>query len=240
MASLYQRGEVWWITYRQDGRRRRETLRTTSRKLAERKKVQLEAELEEGAHRRITPITFEKLLKEFEPYRAGTHDQMTHRSSMGRALRFVSWVGVTKPTSVRPRDVQHFVTMLLTEGLKPQTVNNYLSSVSVLFRHAKTCGYVLENPAEGVPRLNQKRNPIRPYSAEDVEKILSLAKKHSEALWLIMLGARYTGLRAKELRTLLWEDIDFDTEPLAAISVRPSRISPGWVGVRFSGCPTVS
>ena len=54
----------------------------------------------------------------------------------------------------------------------------------------------------GVPRIRPKRNPVRPYSNEELERILKLAKEYSEALWLIMIAARYTGLRAKELRTL--------------------------------------
>jgi hypothetical protein len=35
MASLYQRAGVWWVSYYEDGRRRRESLRTKDKRIAE-------------------------------------------------------------------------------------------------------------------------------------------------------------------------------------------------------------
>ena len=58
MATLFQRGGVWWVTYYQDGRRARESLKTTNKSIAERKRAKLEAEARQEAVAEVVAAAF--------------------------------------------------------------------------------------------------------------------------------------------------------------------------------------
>ena len=45
MASIYKRGGTWWVAYYNNGKLRRRSLKTTNKRIAERQKQALEAEL---------------------------------------------------------------------------------------------------------------------------------------------------------------------------------------------------
>ena len=65
MVNLYRRGRVWWVRYRHQGQRIQRSLETTHQRTAERKRRQVEYELETGQLQQATRTPLKPALSAF-------------------------------------------------------------------------------------------------------------------------------------------------------------------------------
>jgi len=134
-------------------------------------------------------------------------DAGTPETRYGRA-RFAS----TPLRDLRPAQVKAWY----DELPYGRTAEKLLMIVRAILSHARTRGWIDENPAAAV-----ERQPVRYsgdydfYAREEVDALVRAAASEQDAA--IYLSAAMTGLRRGELVALRWRDIDFTGE---AIRVR--------------------
>lgn len=69
-------------------------------------------------------------------------------------------------------------------------------------------GRITSNPCFGVKQISYKKKVRQALGREDVEKFLDPECWPNQTHWMMTMLARYTGMRAGEVRGLFWEDID--------------------------------
>ena len=97
-----------------------------------------------------------------------------------------------------------------------RTAEKLLMIVRAIFAHARSRGWIEQNPADAVERQQVRYSGDYDfYSREEVEALVRAAASEQDGA--IYLSAAMTGLRRGELVALRWRDIDF---PGQAIRVR--------------------
>ena len=90
------------------------------------------------------------------------------------------------------------------------TVNKYLFALSSALNYAfKELEIIDSNPMSKVAKLSKNNGVVRFLSQEEIDKLLSLCKKHSNRLYIFVLIAVSTGARYSEIINLNVENIDF-------------------------------
>lgn len=124
-------------------------------------------------------------------------------------------LGGAKLSAVRRRDVQQLADRLHAAGANPSTIRNALMPLRVIYRRAVEDGDVAVNPVVSLrlPAVEGTRDRIAEPS--EAAALIAALRPSDRALWGC---AVYAGLRAGELRGLMWTDVD-----LAAGVIRVER-----------------
>ena len=108
-------------------------------------------------------------------------------------------------------DIDEYISMRASEGIKPATTNRELASISALYRYFIREGLMKTNTCRLKSRRQQAAQLANTIPSED----LKAAYEHSTGLvhvWIGLLAT--TGIRISELLALRWEDIDFKASSL--------------------------
>ena len=107
--------------------------------------------------------------------------------------------------------VTDFSDELLRGGMSLATARKVLSSLKTLIVAAQKRGLVAQNVASTVKfRKDDRKKELVIPTKEEVRQILDHAGKWRP----ILITAALTGLRASELRGLMWADVDFEKKVL--------------------------
>lgn len=103
-----------------------------------------------------------------------------------------------------------------------QVCANHLQSVVALFRYAQKKGYLPKGPveAEFVGKMLTENTSPQIYTPEEVALLMKFIR--SDGIPFLALGA-FAGLRPKEIKGLLWGDIDFKKNVIRRIGRGPGE-----------------
>jgi integrase/recombinase XerD len=220
VVSIFQRGRRWYANYQVDGKQVRRSLKTTSKKEARRRAIQLEAEIIEGRYQRTPrPPALADVVDSYKQHlrtegRAKKtlvkYDKILQRlldlAEMRRA-RTIQDVTLVFVDSYRDARVQ--------AGVAAKTLFTETVIIRQLVNFALSRSLIATDPLKGL-RLNKPRPTTQPcWTPEEVEAIFAAAPAAERAKFVVLAG---TGLRVGELRYLTWEDIDLDRNVL---QIRP-------------------
>lgn len=92
-------------------------------------------------------------------------------------------------------------------GLKlaPTTTNNFRRILVVMFNEAIECGYIEKNPAESVKQMKVTEDEVDVLTPAE---LVSLVEKADDRILPAILIGAFAGVRAAELKSLKWSDID--------------------------------
>jgi integrase len=95
--------------------------------------------------------------------------------------------------------------------LSPKTLNEYLNAANALLNWMVKQGRVSENPLRGMAHADVRGHTMhrRAYTGEELDRLLAVAEPE---IRLLYLAAALTGLRAGELKQVIWGDIHLDCE----------------------------
>lgn len=214
MASIYRRGETWYIRYFLGGRRIYRSLRTTSRREAEQAKRQVEARLTlttPGARIASGAVVLTELWRRWQ---AWAETRIAPATVEGYHYAVQAWEAVypgRRIASVKPADVQHYQERRLADARTPKTVNNELVALRAIINRAiREQWYGGRNPfSEFTPLPREQRRP-RWLSVEEIERVLDAAELYSRPMLLFAALCIYAGLRKGEAVAARWEWIDWD------------------------------
>lgn len=116
---------------------------------------------------------------------------------------------------IRTEDVERFKTWRKENNAADVSVDNSLKDFAAMWNRAmRSDWYTGQNPfsTHKVERLTTNRAlpQVTFHTKEDVQKLLSEAKKRGRQTELVVLLGVYGGLRKNELLNLRWEALDFD------------------------------
>jgi integrase len=108
--------------------------------------------------------------------------------------------------SLRPADVQGFVTRLDAKGLSASTVAHVITTLRMALGEAVRDGELTANPAAGARLPKRSHEPVEAMTLERARAIRRAVRKHwLEPIVTLLLG---TGMRVGEACALDWHDVD--------------------------------
>lgn len=112
-----------------------------------------------------------------------------------------------KPISlITFQDIEQYKAVRLNQIAKG-TVNIRLTKIKSIFNLAIKFGFLKQSPAENVRKISISEKPIRAFSTNEVELILSNIT--NKKIRLFCKFAYLTGMRLNEVCNVQWCDIDF-------------------------------
>lgn len=96
--------------------------------------------------------------------------------------------------------------------VSPRTVNNGLRALRMLFHGAVRAGLISSNPAEDVTPLKSRPQRRRPFTVDELRKLVAVADDEWQSMIRVAL---YTGgQRLKDVALMRWEWFDFSGREL--------------------------
>ncbi len=153
------------------------------------------------------------------------HTLRAYQADLDRFTTFLGSSPLGPPpvlvTQIDPPAVRSFLAALNRDGLGRKSQARALSTVRGLLRHAVRQGWIVANPAQGIPAPKApQRLPrhLRPGEIEDLleapaQRTGPLAERDTALLELLYA----TGLRVGELVSLDWSDLDLGGRVLRVV-----------------------
>ena len=112
--------------------------------------------------------------------------------------------GETRLDAITTEDVQRLKASLTERA--PKTVNNVLTTLSVVLKTAVEWG-VIERVPCSIKLLKAPKSEASFYDFDDFERLVEAARSEAPALIVVLLGGE-AGLRCGEMMALEWPDVD--------------------------------
>lgn len=218
---IYQRGKKkrWTADFWRMGRHCRQSLRTSNKKIAFQRALQLDAQLAAGVFQPPPPaMTVRQATDSFLAFLETEHRArktlVKYRGILSTLVLFLEDQSVIRLSQVTTvvfdrfrafRKADHHPKTMYTEGVV----------IKQFFRWAKSRRLMLDNPIADVKLRKPKLEPKAGPSLAQVDRILAAAHGVFHAL-LALLG--FTGVRAGELQRLRLEDVDLQDGWLSVVS----------------------
>ncbi|HAH06681.1 MAG TPA: hypothetical protein DCM05_09175 [Elusimicrobia bacterium] len=207
MGNIRLRNKIWWIDYRHDGRRIRESV-GPSKSLAQKVLAKRETEIAEGRFfpqkRSSLPMTFSQMAEKWWQLH-GKHLQS--RSTRYLVDKLLSVLGDKRLHEIQVDDLQRYYN-LRCEDSSPSTANKYLALISEIYSAGERWNdFNGRNPTRGVRKQRCENPPERFLTESEVRALLSAC--HSR-IFPIVACALMTGMRRGEILGMRWEHIDLE------------------------------
>ena len=151
-----------------------------------------------------------------------------HKVNLRRVVRLREWLLENPIPKLTVSDIRRYlhdrregfitfrnrVTKKAKVGVSQKTLANELQLLRQLIDEAMALGMVKSNPAREVNLVVKQKKVRRSLTAEEIPRLLESTGKnshlcHGYAVQMVAV-ALYAGLRRSEIRTLRWEDVDFE------------------------------
>jgi integrase len=221
--GIYKRGNIYWITYRWQGRQYFESAHSSDIHDAEALLLKRKGELVAGRKpmRLSETLTVDELLDSYIAQIEHPGTQKRYRLSQ-KALS--PHCGKCRITDVDAFTFDRFKESRIKQGVSPAGVNRDLALPRAAFNLAVERRMLVHSPLDGVKLFNEAkhRKPPRTMSFAEEEKILMCCDARLRMIVITLLD---TGMRVGiEALRLKWSDIDFEE---SIITVVQSKTAAG-------------
>ncbi len=217
--SVYKRGNTWWFTKTINGNRIRKRL-PTARTKAMAEEAERE-ELNKLHHARYqlkpaAPRLKDFIEREYLPWSRA--NKKSWRNDESRAKCIIEALGNKRLDEITPFDVERFKIerRKATSARDPErarsaaATNRELLLLSAILTLAKKGKLIVENPCSQVEMLAGEVKRTRYCSDEEQERLLAACVGKREWLKPVIILAINAGMRAGEILSLRWAQVDFE------------------------------
>ena len=208
-VHLYRRGNNYWVDYRKNGKRVRESLGIQDKPTAELSRAELEVSIlkeELGVISEQVPI--DDFLDEYFDYQRSHRTHKGYQTDRGYLTRFIEETGLQTLEELQTQIVTRYLILRANrDQLVPKTLNRIRGVVMAMCSFAVDHGYMAENPVKNVRRWKEPEREIVFLTAQEIDELLKGLKgdPHLHGLTATLI---FAGLRRSEACWLTWEDVD--------------------------------
>ncbi|MCH7825449.1 MAG: site-specific integrase [Acidobacteria bacterium] len=165
---------------------------------------------QKGRDKRLVTRTFGDVAQELLDQRAQDRGWKRRTiSNNGYASSFlVSALGEKRLADINALDVERYKRKRRKQVSGP-TVNRELALLSALLQVAVESGELIANPVRGIRRYRENENAWQYLSPDEADRLIAAC---APRLRPVVLCAIFTGMRAGEIRDLLWDYVDLRRE----------------------------
>ncbi len=212
---LRKRGKVWYFEFMYKGRRYYERIGAVNKTVAKEIANEIRSQIIRGEYipQRERSVTFREAAQRYmEWYRAKTGArESTVKTHEYRVNILVEYFGKYQLHSITYFTVEHYKKKRLEDGVSKETVNKELTILKSIYNRAKELGLF----SGEIPKIEKFKNTYR-------EEVRYLTKEEAQRLidacpdWFkpVVIFALNTGLRAGEIFSLKWENVDFENRQI--------------------------
>lgn len=247
-GSLYRRGNVWWLKFMVDGALIRQSLDTTNKAEAERKRTEvmrplLAAEKTEalsaivarldGAKRDqenvVPPLT---LTDAWDVYSSTANrpdsGEETLKRYKAQCVRFAHWMRQHHKTVHAMRDVTpeiagEYASHLGRAGVSPSTYNQHIGFLRLLWKTLRREARSQSNPWMDIKRRTLPSLGRRELTLDELRRVCESTEGEMRLLFALGL---YCGFRLGDAATLRWAEVDLKRNRIARIPMKTARRNP--------------
>ena len=219
MASIYERGKVYYLSAYVNGRRIRRRV-GKSKKLAElaREEIEVKIAKAELGWEEVKDPGFPEFVGKYLEYLAANTRPSTYiryRKALQHFIEFLDTQGTPSPKlSQIPFHIIEEYKQRRIALVKPLTVNVELKVLKAIYNFAIKCRCARENPVNKVTFYRETEKKPRFLRKEEIEHLL----QNSDGLYPVLYTSLKTGLRKGELINLTWDNVDFQRRRIAVES----------------------
>lgn len=206
--NCYWRGEIIWARFKVGGVEYRESLRTSSPAVADRRLRARKQQVQDAAiYGQAAPMSWQAAVVE---WRAAVEQSI----KPGTLKRYLCSLRIIGPMleevdvqEVTPAKIREIVATRRRQKATNATIRRDLTAISSVLAHAVAEGLMPKNHAREYDRqhVKERRDPITLPDAGDVEKV---AAKAPGAFADMIRFARATGMRQEEIASLTHRQVD--------------------------------
>ena len=214
-VSVIKRGQWYHFKYRFDGNYVQKRAGTKDRKVVERRRIELEQQLNSDnptSLTRVTRILFRDFVCVFIADHASEHYTPGYLYAIEkRCSIFIEHIGDKLLTGITSNDIRELLKSIkASRNLKNPSVNRYRTLLHKMYNFAIESGHAKHNPVTSVKKYKED-NRSKDFSyLNDAEIPLFLGACDKE-FYPIAFTLVYTGIRIGELCGLKWDKINFAT-----------------------------
>lgn len=178
--------------------------------------------LKQHSDSKSSSITFQEFVNYwFEAYAKIAVKQSTQKRYRELLIPAIKAIG-TKPLSdIKPLDIQK-IYMNLTGKLSDSTILKLHRLLHEIFKHAVMWEYISDNPVKKVLPPSPEKKVFDVWDVETAKRFLEVIR--NETIYYPVLIALHTGMRAGEIVSLKWCDVNFEARIISVVkSVRNNR-----------------
>lgn len=232
MASLYKRGESWYLHWTEGGSQKKLSLGKITKQEARIAKNQKEAFLHEKSRPAfVFGSRFDRFAVRYYSWYEREYPASASTVQLAIDTYLIPHFGYNNLAAVTREQVEQYKHWRLAT-VSAGTVRRELQILQAIFNKGVAWGEIQTNPIKGVkPPKNLNSKPVRWYTAGEIKLILKQsASSRLAAVWQLMAN---TGLRRSEALQLQWKHIT--KESISVQSSEKSRTKSGeWRNVPLS------
>lgn len=246
-SSIYLGSDGLWhgrvtVGYRDDGRLDRRHVQSASKgKVVERVR-KLERERDSGNVRRVGQRwTVESWLTHWLENIARPSIRESSFAAYRNAVtnHLIPGLGKHRLDRLEPEHLERLYRKMIVNGARPGMAHQVHRTIRTALGEAHRRGHVVRNVAALAKPPRVQVEPVRPYSVDEVQRILAAAmERPNGARWAVALAL---GLRQGEALGLKWSDVDLDSRSLRIRGTRPRPVYEhgcgGTCGRKAGFCP---
>ena len=214
---LFQRGRIWWYKFEFCGRVYRESTKTTNVRLAERAERTRHQRLEETYNGlktdRPQPTLFTVAAEEWLELKEGTLAPKSYGVEVYSLKHLKPYFGQRLVSDIDGAAIARYVGHRRKQGAADKSIKLEFGTLRGILKRAKLWGQIADDDL--LPKLKDRSDVGRAISADEETALLKTClASRSRGLYTAVVIALNTGMRETEIRTLRWNQINFDARTL--------------------------
>lgn len=216
MASIYQRGRIWWICYMDHGRKIDTSLKTKEKKIAQYHKNEIENKISRGDN----PLpdrtkNIKEAFEEFKVSRQGRLSENHQRTDNHRINLFINECYILRISHIKEHVLKEHLDKRIENDISHQTANHTIRAIKTFLNFCIKKGYLFHNPLKDMHKYPINQKEPRFLSPNEVNNLLILSKETS--IYIPIAMAVFTGMRQGEIMRTDWQDVDFKNNDIRVI-----------------------
>jgi integrase len=238
--KLYQRGQVWYLTFYVRGKRVQESTGTSNRRKAEKFYALRLSEVERGEFAQSARMTLARFGQQYLDYAKANKRSWLRDQQIMKHLNTA--MGTAQMGDIGALQIERYKLNRLKESASAATVNREVALLKHMFNVAEHWQlFSGRNPVKGVKFLQEDNVQIRSPSEAEEEELLQCCSPYLQDLVTFAIN---TGLRLGEILNLKWEEVDLENAVIKMLVRRNRRmlevplndtalaVVNGWYGLR--------
>lgn len=220
MATIYSRGNRWYLNWSEHGRQYRKSLGKITEHEADLRRKAKEVELGTGKRIFVASAAFETHLERYLTWHYSEFPDSHFRVRQIADQHFADFRGYALSQIDAPMIERWKATRM--GSVSRESVAKELRTLKAVLRRAVKWGELDKSPAEEVEApKNLASEPIVWYTRAELGR---LYKRHHGLTWRLMAN---TGLRRTEAQQLRWAQVDMKREAIDVVSTIEERTKSG-------------
>ena len=225
IVSIFNRSNIWWANWQQNGRQTRKSLRTKSKKEARLRAARLEVEILNGRDpRKLKAAAISDVIDAYcqnlETERRRPKTMTRYRGILDRLRENAAERNIQLIDQINIKFLDDYRHARVTAGRSPKTVYNETVVIRQLVNFARSRGMLAGDPLNGL-KIREPKPTTQPcFSRAEVEQIIESSNEPQRSVFTILAD---TGARIGEIEWLEWSDVDFQRNVLHI------RAKDGWI-----------